>query len=101
MGTHGQGKYHLLRTIDNTILTFEELTTLSCQIEGCLNSRPLSKIFDKPSDSFYLTPSHFLIGESITAVPDKDYTQCPANRITRFQYLQKMSQHFWQKWYKE
>ena len=63
-------KYHLRRTMGNIVFTFQDLTTLSCQIEACLNSRALSKISDYPSDSSYLTPSHFLVGEPITAVPD-------------------------------
>lgn len=57
-------KYHLKRTMDNTHLTFEELSTLLVRIESCLNSRPICPLSNDVDDLEYITPGHFLIGDS-------------------------------------
>ncbi|KAH1021847.1 hypothetical protein HUJ04_011332 [Dendroctonus ponderosae] len=54
-----------------------------------------------PSDPQPLTPAHFLIGERLTNLPDKDYCQIPENRLSRFQRLQQITQGFWARWSKE
>lgn len=55
-------KFHLRRIIGESKLTFEEMNTLICQIESCLNSRPLCANSCDPNDLSALTPGHFLIG---------------------------------------
>ncbi|XP_049886415.1 uncharacterized protein LOC126380876 [Pectinophora gossypiella] len=54
-------KHHLKRVLGEQKLTFEELSTLLTQIEGCLNSRPLIAITDNIDDLDCLTPGHFLV----------------------------------------
>ncbi|XP_029177497.1 uncharacterized protein LOC114945435, partial [Nylanderia fulva] len=63
-------KYHLRRVLGDQILTYEELSTLLCQIEACLNSRPLYPLSNDPNDYTAITPGHFLIGESPVNVPE-------------------------------
>ncbi|XP_076394279.1 uncharacterized protein LOC143265522 [Megachile rotundata] len=94
-------KYHLKRIIGETRLTYEEIYTVLTQIEACLNSRPLRPLSDDPTDLSPLTPGHFLIGDSLTAFPEPDLRHVKENRLSRYQHLQSMLQHFWQRWQAE
>ncbi|GFX42736.1 integrase catalytic domain-containing protein [Trichonephila clavipes] len=58
-------KQHLLKTLKAAVLNFEELDTILCQIEVCINSRPLYPLTSDPKDLQVLTPEHFLIGLSL------------------------------------
>lgn len=89
-------KNHIKRVLQETPLTFEEFSTLLCQIEACVNSRPLSIIHDTPDSQMILTPAHFLSGESLT-IRTPDYKEIPMNRLTRFELTQQRFQHFWQR----
>lgn len=96
-----QAKYHLKRIVGNAALTFEELTTVFVQIEACLNSRPLSAISNDPNDLSPLTPGHFLIGDSLVALPEPDVRSLNINRLNRYQYLKQIVQNFWSRWQNE
>lgn len=91
-------KYHLRRIAGNSSLTYEEMETLLTQVEACLNSRPLCKLSDDPSDSSYLTPGHFLIGEPLTNLPDPDLSDLSVNRLNRWQRIQQLTQQLWHRW---
>lgn len=53
-------------------LTWEELSTILCGIEGCLNSRPLCPMYDDVSNLDVLTPNHFLTGAQFVPLPEPD-----------------------------
>lgn len=63
-------KTHLKKVIGETTMTYEDLYTLLVQIEGTLNSRPLTSQSDDPNDFAPLTSAHFLIGREINAIPE-------------------------------
>lgn len=94
-------KHHLKRVVGGAVLTFEELTTVLCQIEACLNSRPLCPMSSDPSDLQVLTPGHFLVGSELNALPEPSLTDVKVNRMSRWQHLQLLHQHFWNRWSKE
>lgn len=77
-------KHYLVRVIGETTLTFEEYSTVLCQVEACVNSRPLGPLNDDPTSLNAITPAHFLIGEALVRIPDEqDWQDTPTNRLDR------------------
>ena len=57
-------KASLRKVVGNSLLNFEELSTFLCQVEGTLNSRPLTYLNEDDIDE-PLTPFHLLHGRNI------------------------------------
>lgn len=89
-------KHHLKRIIPNSTLTYEEMTTLLCKIESCLNSRPLCPLSNDTDELAVLTPGHFLIGDALLSPPEKPVENL--NLTNRWHLLQKLTNDFWHKW---
>lgn len=87
-------KYLLKRVVGETRLTYEEMATFLAEAEAVLNSRPLCPLSDDPSDLEALTPSHFLIGRPGQAITEPSYSQQKINRLSRWQHVQSMREHF-------
>ncbi|XP_055622077.1 uncharacterized protein LOC129765689 [Toxorhynchites rutilus septentrionalis] len=94
-------KRHLYRQLGCSKLSFEDMCTILTQVEASMNTRPLLPMTDDPNDLAALTPAHFLIGTTITALPDPDLRHLPANRLDHFQELQMHVQRFWRHWRSE
>ncbi len=94
-------KLHLRRIIGQQILNFEEFSTVLCQIESCLNSRPLLSLSSHAEDAIdVLTPGHFLIGRPLNALPEADLTEVHSP-LKRWMLVQNITQHWWLRWSKE
>ncbi|XP_058448983.1 uncharacterized protein LOC131428941 [Malaya genurostris] len=91
-------KYHLRRVVGFEPITLEVMQTVLCQIESCLNSRPLTAISEDPSDLGALTPGHFLVGSALQSIPEPDLADVPCNRLSLWQTIQRKSQQFWKLW---
>lgn len=92
---------HFVRVVGTHKLAIDDMETLLCQIECCLNSRPIVPLSDDPSDYEPLTPGHFLTGSLLKTVPDKDLSSIPMNRLHRWQQVQKLFQDLWKRWHQE
>ena len=93
-----QAKVHLKRIVGLAHLTYEELNTIFIQIEAILNSRPLTAMSQDPNDLSVLTPGHFLVGRELTGIPEPSLTHLKLSHLSRWQRLQQLKQHFWQRW---
>ena len=94
-------KFHLKRVIGQQKLTYEEFSTVLCQIESCLNSRLLVPISSRSDDGIeVLTPGHFLIGRPLNSLPEANVTDIP-QPLKHWMLEQSISQHWWRRWSKE
>nr|XP_012217594.1 PREDICTED: uncharacterized protein LOC105669296 [Linepithema humile] len=91
-------KHHLRRVAGSHTLTFEEATTLLCNIEACLNSRPLAPLTDTLDDYEPLTPGHFLIGAALTTSPEPSVLHINENRLSRWQIVRHLTERFGKIW---
>ncbi|GFT64479.1 integrase catalytic domain-containing protein [Trichonephila clavipes] len=96
-------KHHLLKTLKVDVLNFEELAAILCQIEACINSRPLFPLSSDPkylqvvsSDEVEkdvlvslaaLLPQHLAVQNQMDAGPErpkKVHIKNPASFSTRW-----------------
>ena len=81
-------KQHFIRTVGNTLLTYEQLQTYDIEIEAILTSHPLTPMSSDPNDLLPLSPGHFLIGASLTSFPQADYRSLRVNQMSSWQHAQ-------------
>ena len=92
-----------LRKVADTIrMTYEELATVLCQIEACLNSQPLIPMLAVDCEGVEpLTPGHFLTGKPLTAIPDQEHRVKEITLLKRWHMCQQVTRHFWKWWSSE
>lgn len=82
-------KSNLIKAIGDTLLSYEQFSTLLIRIEACLSSHPLCVESSDPNEFNSLTPGHFLVGGPLTALPNLDLTEVPINRLKFWQLITK------------
>ncbi|KAK7574411.1 hypothetical protein V9T40_011602 [Parthenolecanium corni] len=89
-------KYHIARVTDGAVLSYDEYCTLFTRVEAILNSRPLCTSIDQGQE--VITPAHFLIGQSLNAVPELE-SDCATKPLSgRLLEMNKRLRSFWQVW---
>ncbi|XP_062538710.1 uncharacterized protein LOC134206984 [Armigeres subalbatus] len=91
----------LKKVYQTTSLTLSGLSTLLCQIEAILNSRPLYSLSNDPTEPEALTPGHFIINRPLLAIPEPSVEGVPTNRLSHWQHIQQLREHFWKRWSRE
>jgi hypothetical protein len=94
-------KRHLIRVVGTEVLTYEHLNTLVIEIEAILNSRPITPISSDPNDPPVITPGHFLIGEALVNLCERNFRDAPPNRLSSWQRIVQLKQYFWSRWHRE
>ncbi|XP_033218345.1 uncharacterized protein LOC117173811 [Belonocnema kinseyi] len=94
-------KAYVAVAVGKALFTYEQFNTCIIEVESILNSRPLTPVSSDPNDLTALTSGHFLIGKTLTSVPEHDYLDVPDNRLSLWQHIQKIKQHLWRRWHKE
>ena len=83
----------------DTPLTFEEMTTVICQVEACLNSRPIVPVTSHNQDGLQtLTASHFLIFKPPSSYPSDPRIPENPDLLKKWNLCQSIVHQFWKRW---
>lgn len=83
-------------------LTYEEFHTLTCKIEGILNSRPLYPLSSDPNDELALTPGHFAVQRCLRAPPSSlTFSKKSIPISKKWLLVQQLQSGFWEIFTKE
>ena len=97
----------LCKVIGKASLSYKEIETILTEVEAVVNSRPITFTHTSSEEPVPLSPSHFLIGQRLTALPPTvnatsavpDVNQNQLNR--RWRYRQRIVNMFWIRWKRE
>nr|XP_039255132.1 uncharacterized protein LOC120331994 [Styela clava] len=91
----------LTALLHDQLVTDEALSTIFCEVESQLNSRPLTPISMDPLDEEPLSPNHLLLLKHKANLPPGifDKKDCYARR--RWRQIQYLADQFWIRWSRE
>ena len=79
----------------------EQLYTLLCEVESTINSRPLTKASDDPTDLDVLTPNHLLHMKTPENLPPGTFVEKDLYARKRWRQIQFLADLFWKRWIKD
>lgn len=94
----------LKKSVGKRCLVRAELETVLHEVEGCVNSRPLTFLSDEACEASPLTPSHFLIGKSNIYEPDEPIQPVSGTHedlVQRKLLKDELLDRFWNLWSNE
>ncbi|XP_047122980.1 uncharacterized protein LOC124806270 [Hydra vulgaris] len=92
-------KKSLLKVVFRSSIRYDELETILCEIEGLLNSRPITYAYHEDTEEVF-TPSHLMHGRRLispneTKGADLDKLESKIQLTKRMKYLKLIRDHFW------
>ena len=90
----------LKKVITNSRLTYEEVLTLLVEIEVVINNRPLTFVYDQPSDE-PLTPNHLVFGRKLNLNGTLDDIPVETDVVVRNNHIEVVLEHFKRRWKNE
>ena len=94
-------KVALKAILGNAKLHDEELHTAIVEVEGLMNSRPLTYTSNDPKDENVLTPNHFLMGQAGGQLAPRIIDEIAYNPRKRWRLVQDLVSQVWRRWQKE
>jgi hypothetical protein len=96
-------KLHLKKVVGKSILTFEEMQTLMCDVEAIMNSRPLVQASTDANDLVALTPNMLLTGKNFISFPLAPPKALSSADMTnrshkRWMHVNNLASNFWKRW---
>lgn len=94
------------KIIGQAKFSYDELNTALIEVEGIVNSRPLTYVTSEDFEES-LTPSHLLIGRRILSLPDdlsyledsdEEFTVDDETLQRQARHLNNVINHFWKWW---
>jgi hypothetical protein len=82
-------------------LNDEGLSTLMCEVEFILNSRPLTQQSDDPNDLEAITPNHLILLNPGGNLPPGIFKPSDNYATRRWRQIQYLADLFWTRWRKE
>ncbi|XP_028413969.1 uncharacterized protein LOC114536827 [Dendronephthya gigantea] len=87
----------LLALLKQQTVDDECLTTVICEVESIMNSRPLTKVSDDPNDLEALTPNHLLLLRPGPSLPPGVFQEADLYCKRRWRQAQYLSDVFWRR----
>ena len=94
-------KRHLSALIGSGLVSDFELRTLFAEVEGIVNSRPITPVSSDPQDLEALTPNHLLLQRKVSRLPLGIFVKEACLRRRRWRKVQFLADCFWKRWLRE